>query len=63
MTLEDEMSEELAVNEIVVMRDSRNPNIVTYLDRLGDSHVNVPLDSASRKQQTPLGTGRKWSCL
>ncbi|NWV96514.1 PAK1 kinase, partial [Machaerirhynchus nigripectus] len=32
MTLQDEMSEELAVNEIVVMRDSRNPNIVTYLD-------------------------------
>ncbi|XP_068858289.1 serine/threonine-protein kinase PAK 3-like [Aphelocoma coerulescens] len=32
MALQGEMSEELAVNEIVVMRDSRNPNIVTYLD-------------------------------
>ncbi|NWW15953.1 PAK1 kinase, partial [Falcunculus frontatus] len=32
MTLQEEMSEELAVNEIVVMRDSRNANIVTYLD-------------------------------
>ncbi|NXH65414.1 PAK1 kinase, partial [Rhabdornis inornatus] len=32
MSLQEEMSEELAVNEIVVMRDSRNPNIVTYLD-------------------------------
>ncbi|XP_048145638.1 serine/threonine-protein kinase PAK 3-like [Corvus hawaiiensis] len=32
MALQEEMSEELAVNEIVVMRDSRNPNIVTYLD-------------------------------
>ncbi|NWU31582.1 PAK1 kinase, partial [Dyaphorophyia castanea] len=32
MTLQEEMSEELAVNEIMVMRDSRNPNIVTYLD-------------------------------
>ncbi|NWZ39039.1 PAK3 kinase, partial [Brachypodius atriceps] len=32
MTLGEEMSEELAVNEIVVMRDNRNPNIVTYLD-------------------------------
>ncbi|KFO60387.1 PAK3 kinase, partial [Corvus moneduloides] len=32
MALQEEMSAELAVNEIVVMRDSRNPNIVTYLD-------------------------------
>ncbi|NXO07274.1 PAK3 kinase, partial [Oriolus oriolus] len=32
MTLQEEMSEELAVNEIVVMRDNRHPNIVTYLD-------------------------------
>lgn len=43
MALQEEMSEELAVNEIVVMRDSRNPNIVTYLDRWGYCHVNVPL--------------------
>ncbi|XP_068855332.1 serine/threonine-protein kinase PAK 3-like [Aphelocoma coerulescens] len=32
MALQEEMSEELAVNEIVAMRDSRNPNIVSYLD-------------------------------
>ncbi|NXO22474.1 PAK3 kinase, partial [Cisticola juncidis] len=31
MTLQEEMSEELAVNEILVMRDNRNPNTVTYL--------------------------------
>ncbi|NXO21829.1 PAK3 kinase, partial [Cisticola juncidis] len=31
MTLHEEMSEELAVNEIQVMRDNRNPNTVTYL--------------------------------
>ncbi|NXV08279.1 PAK3 kinase, partial [Cettia cetti] len=32
MVLQEEMCKELAVNEIVVMRDNRNPNIVTYLD-------------------------------
>ncbi|XP_058681825.1 serine/threonine-protein kinase PAK 3-like [Poecile atricapillus] len=32
MTLEEEDSEELAVNEILAMRDNRNPNIVVYLD-------------------------------
>ncbi|XP_023800808.1 serine/threonine-protein kinase PAK 5-like [Cyanistes caeruleus] len=32
MTLQEEDSEELAVNEILAMRDNRNPNIVTYLD-------------------------------
>ncbi|NWT78044.1 PAK3 kinase, partial [Lanius ludovicianus] len=32
LTLQEEMSEELAVNKIVVMRDNRNPNIVIYLD-------------------------------
>ncbi|NXS38882.1 PAK3 kinase, partial [Pomatostomus ruficeps] len=32
MTLDEEMSEELAANEIVVMRDNKNANIVTYLD-------------------------------
>ncbi|NXC08113.1 PAK3 kinase, partial [Orthonyx spaldingii] len=32
MALQEEMSKELAVNEILVMRDNRNPNIVTYLD-------------------------------
>ncbi|NXX24080.1 PAK3 kinase, partial [Podargus strigoides] len=31
MSLREETSEELAANEIVVMRDNRNPNIVTYL--------------------------------
>ncbi|XP_071281378.1 serine/threonine-protein kinase PAK 1-like [Agelaius tricolor] len=32
MSLEEDMSEELAANEILAMRDNRNPNIVTYLD-------------------------------
>ncbi|NWZ39979.1 PAK1 kinase, partial [Brachypodius atriceps] len=32
MMLEEEMSKELAVSEILVRRDNRNPNIVTYLD-------------------------------
>ncbi|XP_058680444.1 serine/threonine-protein kinase PAK 3-like [Ammospiza caudacuta] len=32
MSLEEEMSEELAANEILAMRDNRSPNIVTYLD-------------------------------
>ncbi|NXR20529.1 PAK3 kinase, partial [Cinclus mexicanus] len=32
MSLQEEMCEELAVNEIVAMRDNRNPNIVTCLD-------------------------------
>ncbi|XP_074389722.1 serine/threonine-protein kinase PAK 3-like [Zonotrichia albicollis] len=32
MSLKEEMSEELAANEILAMRDNRNPNIVTYLD-------------------------------
>ncbi|NXX37580.1 PAK3 kinase, partial [Nicator chloris] len=31
MKLHGEMSEELAVNEILAMRDNRSPNIVTYL--------------------------------
>ncbi|XP_054373954.1 serine/threonine-protein kinase PAK 3-like [Molothrus ater] len=31
MSLEEEMSEELAANEILAMRDNRNPNIITYL--------------------------------
>ncbi|XP_023799601.1 serine/threonine-protein kinase PAK 3-like [Cyanistes caeruleus] len=49
MTLQEEDCEELAVNEIVAMRDNRNPNIVTYLDRLGCWHVSVPSDSARQK--------------
>ncbi|XP_074389673.1 serine/threonine-protein kinase PAK 1-like [Zonotrichia albicollis] len=32
MSLQEEMSEELAANEILAMRDNRSPNIVTYLD-------------------------------
>ncbi|NXB44456.1 PAK3 kinase, partial [Leucopsar rothschildi] len=32
MNLQEEMSEEMAVNEILAMRNNRNPNIVTYLD-------------------------------
>ncbi|NWS91085.1 PAK1 kinase, partial [Toxostoma redivivum] len=32
MSLQEEMSEELAVNEILAMRNNRNPNIVTYFD-------------------------------
>ncbi|NXD47005.1 PAK1 kinase, partial [Copsychus sechellarum] len=32
MILQQEESEELAVNEILAMRDNRNANIVTYLD-------------------------------
>ncbi|XP_066195649.1 serine/threonine-protein kinase PAK 3-like [Sylvia atricapilla] len=32
MTLQEDVSEELAVTEILVMWDNRNPNIVTYLD-------------------------------
>ncbi|XP_059347591.1 serine/threonine-protein kinase PAK 3-like [Ammospiza nelsoni] len=32
MSFEEEMSEELAANEILAMRDNRSPNIVTYLD-------------------------------
>ncbi|NXP94984.1 PAK1 kinase, partial [Passerina amoena] len=31
-SLKEEMSEELAANEILAMRDNRHPNIVTYLD-------------------------------
>ncbi|NXY65976.1 PAK3 kinase, partial [Callaeas wilsoni] len=31
MTHREDMSEELAVNEILVMRDYRNPDTVTYL--------------------------------
>ncbi|NXP94602.1 PAK3 kinase, partial [Passerina amoena] len=31
MSLKEEMSEELAANEILAMRDNRHPNIVTYL--------------------------------
>ncbi|KAL9815771.1 serine/threonine-protein kinase PAK 3-like [Geothlypis trichas] len=32
MSLEEGMSEELAANEILAMRDNRSPNIVTYID-------------------------------
>uniref|UniRef100_H0YS29 non-specific serine/threonine protein kinase n=1 Tax=Taeniopygia guttata TaxID=59729 RepID=H0YS29_TAEGU len=32
VSLQEKTSEELAVNEILVMRDTRNPNIVSYLD-------------------------------
>ncbi|NXQ56542.1 PAK1 kinase, partial [Anthoscopus minutus] len=32
MSLQEEVSQELAVNEILAMRDNRNANIVTYLD-------------------------------
>ncbi|NWW13416.1 PAK3 kinase, partial [Oreocharis arfaki] len=32
MALQEEISEELAVDEIVVVRDNRTPSIVTYLD-------------------------------
>uniref|UniRef100_A0A8C3EWI1 non-specific serine/threonine protein kinase n=1 Tax=Corvus moneduloides TaxID=1196302 RepID=A0A8C3EWI1_CORMO len=55
MALQEEMSAELAVNEIVVMRDSRNPNIVTYLDRWGYSHVSVPLGYCKPKVTNPFG--------
>lgn len=59
MALQEEMSEELAVNEIVVMRDSRNPNIVTYLDRWGYSHVNVPFGYCKPKVANPFGCWQK----
>ncbi|XP_063279344.1 serine/threonine-protein kinase PAK 3-like [Prinia subflava] len=45
MALQEEMSEELAVNEIQVMRDNRNPNIVTYLDSyLVDAEVWLAME-------------------
>ncbi|XP_063279349.1 serine/threonine-protein kinase PAK 1-like [Prinia subflava] len=45
MTLQEEMSEELVVNEILVMRDNRNPNIVTYLDSyLVDAEVWLAME-------------------
>lgn len=59
MALQEEMSEELAVNEIVAMRDSRNPNIVTYLDRWGYSHVSVPLGYCKPKVANPFGHWQK----
>lgn len=59
MALQEEMSEELAVNEIVVMRDSRNPNIVSYLDRWGYSRVNVPLGYCKPKAANPFGHWQK----
>ena len=62
MILQEDMSEELAVNEILAMRDNRNANIVTYLDRLGWCHVTVPLASARQKGPSPLDSGRKGSC-
>lgn len=45
MSLEEGMSEELAANEILAMRDNRSPNIVTYIDRLVYSRVNIALAS------------------
>ncbi|XP_063278727.1 serine/threonine-protein kinase PAK 3-like [Prinia subflava] len=45
MSLQEEMSEEVAVNEILVMRDNRNPNIVTYLDSyLVDAEVWLAME-------------------
>lgn len=63
MRLQGDMSEELAANEILAMRDNSHANIVTYLDRLAYSPANVPLASASLKCQRPLASGRKQSCL
>ncbi|NXC88119.1 PAK3 kinase, partial [Cercotrichas coryphoeus] len=31
MSLQEDVSQELAVNEILAMRDNRNANIITYL--------------------------------
>lgn len=62
MSLREEASEELAVNEILAMRDNRNANIVTYLDRLGCCHVAAPLDRARQKRASPLVRGGIGSC-
>lgn len=37
MNLQQQPKKELIINEILVMRENKNPNIVNYLDRL-DTH-------------------------
>lgn len=34
MNLQQQPKKELIINEILVMRENKNPNIVNYLDRL-----------------------------
>lgn len=35
MNLQQQPKKELIINEILVMRENKNPNIVNYLDRYG----------------------------
>lgn len=39
MNLQQQPKKELIINEILVMRENKNPNIVNYLDRLDPPSV------------------------
>lgn len=45
MNLQQQPKKELIINEILVMRENKNPNIVNYLDRWGTSaHLNTAVN-------------------
>lgn len=41
MNLQQQPKKELIINEILVMRENKNPNIVNYLDRLDAASLTV----------------------
>lgn len=41
MNLQQQPKKELIINEILVMRENKNPNIVNYLDRLDAASLSL----------------------
>lgn len=61
MNLQQQPKKELIINEILVMRENKNPNIVNYLDRYGvggsyQKFQAFETDVLEEKMKPALGT-------
>ena len=60
MNLQQQPKKELIINEILVMRENKNPNIVNYLDRYGMGgfcrRSFRPLQVLEEKMKIAIGT-------
>lgn len=58
MNLQQQPKKELIINEILVMRENKNPNIVNYLDRygVGGSCQNFQTNVLEEKMKPAFGT-------
>lgn len=64
MNLQQQPKKELIINEILVMRENKNPNIVNYLDRYVVLVLSCEcLHTAGQRLKKPFDHCSTWSSL